>query len=351
MKIKGNKKEQAKTSFSIKQFGVIFCSYLCIVSFHSIVLLKLFELGVDDGKLYMFLALLFNLIIIAIGSYFLLIYFKNRYYDTPAYHLGEAAQKIANGDFSVRIEPLHSQEKKDELDRLIDNFNIMAEELSSIETLKSDFVANISHELKSPLTVIQSYTTALQGDISAADSREYKQVIIETTQKLSSLISNILKLNRLENQRIYPEAAPYELGEQIRNCIVGFAAQWEAKNIDIQADIEDMIVCCDASLLEIAWNNLISNAIKYTGNNGTIYISAYQKDSALCVQIKDTGCGMSDKELKHIFDKFYQGDTPYAKSGNGLGLAMVWQVMDIVGAKISVSSSPGAGTQFTVLLK
>ncbi|MFV0362355.1 MAG: ATP-binding protein [Suipraeoptans sp.] len=340
----------SKKSFSIKQFAIIFCSLLLIVSFHSVILLKYSKMGFEENELYSFLALSFNLIIIAIGSYFLFLYFKTKYYDMPAHKIGEAAQKIANGDFSVRVVSSHADGKKDEIDRLIDNFNIMAEELSSIETLKDDFVANISHELKSPLAVIQSYTTALQGDISPEESREYKQIIIETTQKISSLISSILKLNRIENQKIHIESSPYELGEQVRNCIVGFSPLWESKNIEIHADIEDIEVCYDATILEIVWNNLLSNAIKFTDNGGEIYISVYKEESRVFVQIKDTGCGMDEKELKRIFDKFYQGKTTHAEKGNGLGLAMVRQIMEIVNGQVSVSSSLGQGTQFTVSL-
>lgn len=271
----------------------------------------------------------------------------------PMQRLSEAARKVAKGDFSARVEPIRKDGKKDYIEVMFDDFNTMAEELSSIETMKNDFIGNVSHEIKTPIAVIQNYASALkQRGLSEDERGEYAETIVEAAQKLGALVTNILKLNKLENQGIVPESAPFDLSEQLRSSALAFEDLWEKKNIEFTADIEDdVVVRCDENMLEIVWNNLLSNAIKFTPEGGSVSLALKQEEGLAVVMVSDSGCGMDGMTIRHIFDKFYQGDTSHSQDGNGLGLALVNRVIELLNGEIRVKSEPGKGTTFTVLLK
>jgi signal transduction histidine kinase len=165
-------------------------------------------------------------------------------------------------------------------------------------------------------------------------------------------VGNILKLNKLENQTIYPDTQVYDLGAQLGECLVGFEEVWEQKNLEIEADLdENVLVQADPELLTLVWNNLFSNAMKFTDPGGTVSVSLKTFRDLAVVDITDTGCGISPETGRHIFEKFYQGDTSHATRGNGLGLALVKRVMDITGGDISVLSEVGVGSTFTIKLR
>lgn len=278
-----------------------------------------------------------------------------RYYmvTRPIKRIQAGMQKIVAGDFNVRIPYIQGENSDNEFDPIIKGLNDMTAELASVETLRTDFISNVSHEIKTPLAVIQNYGTMLQsGMLTDEQQKEYAKAITEQTKKLSDLITNILKLNRLENQQIFPEKKQYNLSEQICECLLLFEYAWGKKNIEIETDIdEDVMVCQDDKLLSLVWNNLFSNAVKFCKENGTISIRVKKQDDKVLVAVSDTGEGISPDVGKHIFEKFYQGDTSHATQGNGLGLALVKRVIDIVGGNISVQSVLGEGTTFTVELK
>lgn len=272
--------------------------------------------------------------------------------ERPVKRITESAEKITKGDFSVRI-------KKDKLlsgknfGRIIDCFNKMAEELGSVETLRTDFIANVSHELKTPLAVIQNYGTMLQAPELSKEKRiEYAKGITENSRRLGSLITNILKLNKLENQQIFPASESFDLSEQLCESLLQFEEIWEEKNIGIETDIKDSVfINSDKELLDLVWSNLLSNAFKFTDNGGEVSVSLTSDSENAVVKITDTGCGFGKETGQHIFEKFYQGDTSHATKGNGLGLALVKRVVDIMQGEISVTSEVGKGSSFTVRLK
>ena len=270
----------------------------------------------------------------------------------PVQQILNATKKIINGDFNVRIEPMDTFGKRNELDIIIDNFNEMAGELGSIETLRTDFISNVSHELKTPLSIIQNYSALMQDERTTdLERKEYSKSIYETSQNLSNLITNILKLNKLENQKIFLETSEYNLSEQLIECLLCFESIWEEKNINIDVDIEeDLMLNADKELTSIIWNNLYSNAFKFTEDSGEVSINAKSENNFIIVSISDKGCGMSKDTGKHIFEKFYQGDTSHATNGNGLGLALVKRIIDIMNADIYIESTLGKGTTFTVKL-
>lgn len=265
----------------------------------------------------------------------------------------EAGRKLTHGDFSVRIPKIKNFDTENRFNEIADCFNKMAEELSSIETLRTDFIANVSHELKTPLAVMQNYGTLLQQpDLTEEKRLEYAKAITDASRRLASLITNILKLNKLENQQITPQLEEYDLSEQICQCLLGFEEAWEKKDLNIETDIQDGItVKSDAEMMSLVWNNLFSNAIKFTENGGTVSLSIRSEENCAVVKISDTGCGISSDVGKRMFDKFYQGDTSHATQGNGLGLALVKRVIDITGSDISVESEVGKGTTFTVKMR
>ncbi len=273
--------------------------------------------------------------------------------DRPVKKIVSAANKIAKGDYSVRIPKLKSLNRADGLDEITECFNKMAEELSGTEALQTDFIANVSHELKTPLAVMQNYGTLLQTpDLSEEDRLEYAKGISEACRRWAGLITNILKLNKLENKQIYPITAKYDLGEQICECLLAFENVWESKEIELETDIEDGAqINADPELLSLVWNNLLSNAFKFTEKGGKVAVTLKTDGEYAIVSVADTGCGITPEVGKHIFEKFYQGDTSHATQGNGLGLALVKRVVDIMGGDIAVSSEVGKGSSFTVKIR
>lgn len=273
--------------------------------------------------------------------------------ERPVKRITQAAEQIMAGDFSVRISPLRELGVDPQFNDIVDCFNKMAQELGSVETLRTDFVANVSHEMKTPLAVMQNYGTLLQQpDLSEETRIEYAKAITDSSRRMADMMTNILKLNRLENQQIYPQTTEYDLGEQLCECLLQYENVWEQSNIEIETDIEENVrVRADAELLSLVWNNLFSNAFKFTEPGGTVSLTLSATDHHAIVQVKDTGCGMSPEVGAHIFEKFYQGDTSHATQGNGLGLALVKRVVDIMQGEISVESAKGVGTTFTVKIR
>lgn len=273
-------------------------------------------------------------------------------YEEPLHKMAEATRKVSEGDFSVYVPTVHTADKLDYVDVMILDFNKMVEELGSIETLKTDFVSNVSHEMKTPIAIIKNYAQLLRAGKATEEQREeYAKGIEDAASRLSSLISNILKLNKLEHQRITRETELYDVCRQLCESIFLFEDAMEEKGIELEADIEDAaMIKADASLMELVWNNLLSNAVKFTERGGSITIRQTSDEGHIRISVSDTGCGMSKESMKHIFDKFYQGDTSHSTEGNGLGLALVKRVLELMDGEIRVTSEEGKGSTFLVTL-
>ena len=273
--------------------------------------------------------------------------------ERPVKRITDAAEKIMQGDFSVRVSSQSKVGTDDTFNRIIECFNKMAEELGSVETLRTDFIANVSHEMKTPLAVMQNYGTLLQSpELSEEDRMEYAKGVTDGSRRLADMMTNILKLNRLENQQIYPQTTEFDLGEQLCECLLQYESVWEKAEIEIDTDIaENVKVKADAELLSLVWNNSFSNAFKFTEAGGTVTVSLSATEHHAIVKVKDTGCGMTQEVGAHIFEKFYQGDTSHSVQGNGLGLALVKRVVDIMQGEIRVESTLGKGTTFTVKIR
>lgn len=217
---------------------------------------------------------------------------------------------------------------------------------------EGDFASNVSHEMKTPIAVMKNYAELLAAErIEDGQRKEYAKAVENAAARLSDLISNILKLNKLENQRIVPEMESYDICRQLCECILQFEDVWEERQIELETEIEDTaMVRADGRLLELVWNNLLGNALKFTEQGGSVTVRETSEAGRIRIAVSDTGCGMSRDCMDHIFDKFYQGDTSYSREGNGLGLVLVKRVLELMDGDIQVASREGEGSTFTVTL-
>ena len=274
-------------------------------------------------------------------------YLSKMFFD-PIKKVNEGMQKVADGDFSVRLETKSSSL---EVQEMFAGFNMMAKELGSTEILQSDFVSNVSHEFKSPINAIEGYSTLLQGcDNLDNDQQEYIEKILFNTNRLSSLVSNILLLSKIENQSIGTKRQPYGLDEQIRESIVVLETAWEEKNIDFDVELDDVEYNGNEQMMRHVWNNLLGNAIKFSPNGSTITVRLKAQEDRILFSVADQGKGLSEEAKKHLFDKFYQADTSHKSEGNGLGLALVKRILAIDGSDVYAENIDGGGCRFTVIL-
>lgn len=351
--LKKEKKPKVRNSlFSINNYLVFFLMISFIVTCCFLLFLHSMELTKDEiegsAKITFLNVLLLSLICTVIDSFR-----RKNTIERPVKRILEATHRITRGDFTARIEPIHTDKHQNEFDVIISDFNKMAEEISGIETFRTDFIANVSHEIKTPISVIHNYATILQTPGLPEEKRmEYAKTMSDASARLADLITNILKLSKLENQQIFPEYQEFNLTEQICECLIGFEEVWEEKHIELDTELdEDVIIKLDDQLLTLVWNNLLSNAMKFTDKGGMVKVALKDKDDYVEVTIADSGCGMTPEAGKHIFEKFYQADKSHATKGNGLGLALVKRVVDIIGGEISVESALGKGSRFTVRIK
>ena len=227
------------------------------------------------------------------------------------------------------------------------------EEKNKVGSIQSDFISNVSHEIKTPLSVISNYVNLLQSsELENSESKQYLDIIQEQTKKISEMVTNILKLNKLENEAFELKKENFNLSDFICESLLSFEHIWQEKNINIETNInENIIINTDKRLLELVLNNLISNALKFTEKKGSIFIACSENKYFITIEVTDTGCGISPDIGNRIFDKFYQGDISHKIDGNGLGLALVKQIIDVLSAEITVKSEVRKGSSFFVTLK
>ena len=273
----------------------------------------------------------------------------SKFFFNPIKKLRGAMDKVAEGDFSVRLEEKSSSK---EIMEIYTGFNLMAHELSSTEILQTDFVSNVSHEFKTPINAIEGYSTLLQdSDNLDDDQREYIDKILFNTQRLSSLVGSILLLSKLENQQIPSHQVEYRLDEQIRQSIVALEPAWEQKDIEFDVELDRVSYLGNEPMMRHVWDNLISNAVKFSPNGGAVKIHLVKKLKRLIFTVEDQGPGLSEEAQKHIFDKFYQADASHKQEGNGLGLALVKRILTIEKGQIAAENIPEGGCRFTVTLR
>ena len=275
-------------------------------------------------------------------------YFLGRWIFKPITKLVAAMNKVAKGDFSVRLD---DQKGFNDIRQMNSNFNLMAKELGTTEILQTDFVSNVSHEFKTPINAIEGYATLLQGENVSDEQKEYIEKILFNTRRLSNLVGNILLLSKVDNQAIQSTPTAYRLDEQIRQSIVMLEAEWEKKNIELDVDLENVEYTGYQNLMFHVWNNLIGNAIKFSPEAGAVIIKLNKSKDKVVFSVEDRGPGISQDAKLHIFDKFYQSDTSHKEEGNGLGLALVKQILFLSNGIIDVENNINEkGCKFTVIL-
>lgn len=264
-----------------------------------------------------------------------------------------ATERIAEGDFEVRLTARHSFSAYDDFDRIKENLNLLAKELSKTEMLRSDFVSAVSHEIKTPLSVIRSYASALEkGGLNEETRTRYVNALVTASDKLSTLVTNVLKLNRLENSELLPAPVKVNITASLEESLLGFTDKIDEKGIVLSLELEEGVnAYLPEGYAELIWNNLLSNAVKFTGSGGKISVVLKREKGWFFVRVSDSGIGIDPEQGKHIFEKFYQGDSSHAQEGNGLGLALVKKVVDLIGGEIEVESVLGKGTTFTVRIR
>ncbi len=265
----------------------------------------------------------------------------------PIRKLGKAMNKVAGGDYNVQVE---QTSRFGDIEDIYQNFNLMTKELASTEILKTDFISNVSHEIKTPITAVEGYAMLLQGeDGLSEENAEYVDKILANTQRLSELVNNTLLLSKIDNQSIETKQEMFSLDEQIRQSILLLELKWAEKEVDIDVDMQSVKYVGNKGLMMHVWNNLIGNAIKFTPRGSTVRIRLSETPMEIIFTVDDEGSGIDERAQKHIFDKFYQGDTSHKQEGNGLGLALAKRIVIMAGGSISVQNLP-VGCRFTITL-
>lgn len=330
--------------FTLLVFVTVFAGFLVIMALW----LLLFKLGILSGspfERHVPLAL-FGVISVTIGS--VITVFVGRLLIRPIENISAAFDELSKGNFSVKVP---ENEKLREIREMAERFNAMTYDLSHIETLRSDFVVNVSHEFKTPIAAIEGYAALLQNPRLSEERRaRYIEKILENSGKLSGLLSSILMLSKLENQETIPDCKEYRLDEQLRRVILGLENKWSEKEIEFDMDLPCVMYRGSEQLLEQVWSNIIDNAVKHSPQGGIIRVNITNTADTVSVCISDNGEGMSEEIIRHIFEKFYQGDSSRKAEGNGLGLALVKRIVDLCKGNILVKSAPGEGAEFTVVL-
>ena len=275
--------------------------------------------------------------------------FLGKYYLRPLHQLSQATHQVKKGNFKVQVE--NKSEAITEMGTLITSFNEMVRELDSIELFRNDFINNFSHEFKTPIVSIRGFAKELQfGDLTEEQRQEYAKIIAEESDRLARLSISVLELSKLENQQIVTDKTAFYLDEQLRQCILLQEPVWTEKNIEILPELEEVLFYSNEELLAHIWNNLISNALKFTPPCGMVRVELKADEKCVTVRVSDTGIGMNEEVKSHIFEKFYQGDSSHTGGGYGVGLPMVARVISLCGGRIEVESTPGEGSTFTVIL-
>lgn len=278
----------------------------------------------------------------------LLAVFIFRGYLAPLSRLMHATQAVAAGDYSVRVEVRGA---RGEVAEYIRSFNKMAEELASVEMLRSDFVNTFSHEFKTPLISIRGFAKLLQStDLTAEQRQTYTDTIVQQSERLAAMSTRILELTQYENTEIVSGKARYSLDEQLRRCVHQQERAWLKKGLTVEGDLDRVDYYGNEELMEHIWSNLLSNAIRFTPAGGQITVVLRQSEGEIAVSVSDTGVGMDEETQRHIFDKFYRAETCPDSRGNGLGLSIVRRAVSLCGGQVTVFSQLGKGSTFTVTL-
>lgn len=344
-------KPKRPTRLSVMFSLLILLTLTITIIFSALLTLFLIRVGILVQQNRGIVFLVIAVVSIFVGT--IISNFAGRHPLTAIIAMSNATQEVAKGNFEVTLdESSHIKE----LRNMAHNFNLMTKELAGTELLRTDFVENVSHEFKTPLSAIEGYATLLQKkNLSDEKKQEYTKKILHNTKRLSTLTSNILLLSRLENQEIGIQKEHFCLDEQIREILLLLEDKWTEKKLELEIDLDAADYYGNKDLLAHVWQNILSNAIRFAPSYGLIRIVLRKETDAagnkyFKVGIADNGIGMDKEVIKRIFEKFYQGDSSRSSQGNGLGLALAKRIVVLHNGSIAVSSKEGKGSTFTVTL-
>ena len=338
------KENKTKLSLTLWCTAILFLENLVAVGFATVVVTIINS--ITKNAISLSSELMVFLFSLAIGT--ALAFLLNKFFIVPLRRVYDSMGRVAKGDFGVRIE---EKTRINEIDNIYKNFNLMAEELGAMEIIQADFISNVSHEFKTPINAIEGYSMLLQGEKNISEEQKmYIEKILFNTNRLSTLIGNILLLAKLDNQIIQTKRSKFRLDEQVRQAVMMHEIKWTEKNINLDVELDEVEYLGTEDLLLHVWSNLLSNAIKFSPVDGQIKMSLKDDANTITFIISDEGEGVPDKIKNKIFDKFYQADSVHKREGNGLGLALVRQIVNINGGKITVLDNIERGAVFKVVL-
>ncbi len=268
----------------------------------------------------------------------------------PLAEINKAAKRFANGEVNKRV----YIESRDEIGELASSFNIMAESLEKVENNRRDFISNVSHELRSPITSIKGFIAGIIDGVIPRDKEGYYlDIVYSEIKRLTRLINDLLDLSAIESGKLKFNMRKIDINELIRLCIINNEQKIREKQIMLKIDLKDenCYVKADEDKTMQVITNLLDNAIKYCGNSGIIKISTYSKGSKVFVEIYNNGPKIADEEIRHIWNRFYKSDKSRTnKVSTGLGLPIVRMIIMQQGEEVWVKNNPNIGVTFTFSL-
>ena len=348
MKTAQKKPRRSRWTIRLSLFSFILLVMLAAAAITAGICLLLYEIPiiahyVKTQAWTIFIVVAFTVLL---GS--ILTYALSKFWLKPTTELSRAAEEISRGNFGVSVS---AKGRTGQFLQLINAFNHMAEELSKIELFRDDFINYFSHEFKTPIVSIRGFAHQLElGDLDEETRAEYLRIIVEECDRLTGLASNVLLLSRFESQQIVTNPTTFSLDEQIRRALLLLEKDWERLDLELVLDMKSVSYTTNEEMLSLVWTNLIGNAIKYSRPGGRLEITLDEDEAWVYVTVGDTGIGMTEEVQARVFEKFYQGDASHKTKGNGLGLALVKRIVDLCGGFVSVTSEPGVGSTFRVLL-
>ncbi len=266
----------------------------------------------------------------------------------PVEQVGETARKIAGGDFGVRLE----KKNDDEIGQLCETINYMAEELSTTEKMKNDFISSVSHELRTPLTAIKGWGETLQSDVSGDHETLQKgmRVIISETERLSTMVEDLLDFSRMQSGRLNIKPVKLDIVAELSDAVLMFTERARQEGIGLIYREPDELVTImgDRNRLRQVFVNILDNALKYSDKGDSVSVSASRKGNKYIVTIADTGSGIHEHDLAKVKTKFYKGDS--SRRGSGIGLAVADEIIAMHGGNLDISSKKDVGTTVTITL-
>ncbi|WP_315114346.1 HAMP domain-containing sensor histidine kinase [Clostridium intestinale] len=334
---------------------IILCASCGIAYFMVLIGFSLFYNGPITSKVALFMCLIACAITMILSV--VALWHSASYVINPIVEISEGVQKVADGDFSVQLSFNNNHRKKknelypDEISVMASNFNKMTRELNGMDYMRKDFMSNVSHEIKTPIAAIAGFSEMLlDGGLSEEEQKEYLSYIYQESQRLSRMSENMLHMSRLDHQNIVDLKQKVKVDEQIRRCIILLGEKWHDRVIQYELQLEQCSIVSDYDLLFQLWTNLIDNAIKYSEQKCTIWITTKVVDNFFQFSIRDEGIGISKENLIKIYDKFYQCDESHKIQGNGLGLSIVKRIIELLDGSILCESEVGVGTTMTAML-